>query len=389
KLHSKHFVMGRDADVYMYSAIVNLPENNIKDNHFDPSTNAEIIITTLDRSSGSFYCCVLFDNKKTLLRNRGQIYFENYVKSGSLIDSLTEYFFPRYYIARQFRCRVPTDSPRSRYSYISLASSRCSTDRRDFLPILQPSRVPGGLALCAKVAHSGGLDPEKVIEWFEVQQLLGVDKVLIFDLGNPETLNRPPNRSLGEKWKRTSQFHHDETMAVLECRQRLAGYDYIIGHDTDEFIIPRRAITLKDFLKEQLQKEPKAAGFYLYTQFFITTWKPTNPEEDLMVKRYRESTVPLWEAYKYVYLPSRAKIATTHQFFPKDAEFRKCKVSPEAAVLHHYRECPQDTWGTCSVATHTDNIMARYHDLDERVFTVRNATQTLPKWTAKHPYRVQ
>ncbi|BFZ13642.1 hypothetical protein BsWGS_16680 [Bradybaena similaris] len=398
ELHSEHFVFGRDDDVYMYSAFLNLPDKNRHGSlFFQPSSEVDIVVTTLDKTRGNFYCCVLFSDKQNLLRTRAQIYFENNVKKASFIGGVVEYFFPRYYIARQFICRLPAPSPHQHYSYISLTSSSCPSDLSDFLPIRQPSRVPGGLALCGKIAHSGGLDPENVIEWFEVQRLLGVDKVLIYDLGNPENLNRvfkyyqslgildlqpyelpglPRNRSLAEKWKRTAQFNHDETMAVLECRQRMAGYDYIISHDVDEFIIPRRDVTLKEFLKEQLGKEPNAAGFYFYTEFFITTWDPTNPEEDLMVKRYRKSTVPRWECYKYVYLPSRVTTSVTHQFFPKDSKFIECKVSPDEAILHHYRQCPKDTWGTCSVTTNIDDTMIRYRDLDERVRQVRNATQT-------------
>ncbi|CAG5118846.1 unnamed protein product, partial [Candidula unifasciata] len=334
----------------------------------------------LGKTRAQMSCCMLSGNQMTLHMTTANIYFEH-LRLG---------YNPNIYMARQYICRVPVHADSLKSSYITLTSKDCSTDIQDYLSIIYPTRVLGGIALCGKIAHSGGLDPEKVIEWFEVQRLLGVDKVLIFDLGNPETLNRvfryyqnlgildlQPYELPGEPQNRS----HDETMAVLECRQRLAGYEFIIGHDVDEFIIPRRDETLRDVFKKQLQREPSGSGFFFYTQFFITTWKPTNPEEDLMVKRYRRTTEPLWVSYKYVYLPSRVKAATTHRLFPYNPPFNRSRVPPSDAVLHHYRPCKLDYWGNCSVKTIIDNTMTRYRDLDERVARARAATSTKPQWS--------
>lgn len=54
------------------------------------------------------------------------------------------------------------------------------------MPIQTPEVVPGGLAICGKTAVGGLLDPSKLVEWFEVQRALGVDRIQIFDLDNPE-----------------------------------------------------------------------------------------------------------------------------------------------------------------------------------------------------------
>ncbi|CAG5118845.1 unnamed protein product [Candidula unifasciata] len=386
----KPFVLSRSPHIYMYSAFVHLPGE--ADNTADSNTTTSIVITTLGKTRVQLFCCILFRDKKTLQVVTADLYHEYGYYDNE----------PKAYIARQFICRVPVTSDFLRDSYVTLSSTICSNDLQGYIPILHPTRVPGGIAICGKIAHSGGLDPEKTIEWFEVQRLLGVDKILIFDLGNPETIKRvfryyqnlgildlqpyelpgePQNRSLADKFIHTEQFDHDETMPVLECRQRLAGYDYIMGHDADEFIIPRQNVTLKEFLKEQMQKEPNAAGFYFYTQFFVTTWGPTNPEEDLIVKRYRKSTEPLWRAYKYVYQPSRVKSAMTHEFFATSEQFNRPKVATSEAVLHHYRRCPTETLGDCTGTTIIDDTMTRFHDLEQRVAIVRTATFTNPNWT--------
>lgn len=243
----------------MYSAIANY--------HLPINGAINIIITTLDASSSPLQCCVLLDNE-TLYTTPSQHHFFYHNIDVTFVAKIVEYFHPEIWKAHQFSCVAPEIGRHA--GHVTLTSSTCSTDFRDYLPVLYPQRVPGGLAICAKVAHSNGLDPEKVIEWFELQRMLGVDKVLIFNLGVPEKVYRvfryyqeigvldlqpyelpghPPNRTLMEIAKTSMQFHNDESMPVLECRQRMSGYSYVISHDLDEFIIPRMDVDLKEFFK--------------------------------------------------------------------------------------------------------------------------------------------
>ncbi|XP_059143258.1 uncharacterized protein LOC131930691 [Physella acuta] len=398
----KHFVKGRDGEIYMYSAwgsSSGQPEGGAgaANDSYPLGDAVEIVVTTLDKSRVSYDCCVLYQNLEMVYVISARVYFRYYVTKMKLKDRFKEYFEPTFYVARQFSCRAPVLTEGVAPSRVTLTSKgQCSTDLKDYLPVQYPKRHRGQLALCAKIAHSGGLDPIKVIEWFELQKILGVDKILIYDMGNPASLNRlfehyqrqgildrqpyelpgePKGRSLQEPLKRTRQFIQDETMAVLECRQRMAGYDYVISHDVDEMIVPRQEVTLKQFLQDKRKQHPQSAGFYFFTQFFLTTWEPTNPEENLMVKRYRKATPPRWECYKYVYLPSRVYTSLTHEFFPK-SYYTGTILTPEEATLHHYRACPFDTWGTCTVYAQTDDVMKRYVDLDERVRRVREVTST-------------
>ena len=47
---------------------------------------------------------------------------------------------------------------------------------------------PGELAICAKVAYNDSLDAQNLVEWFELQRLLGVDKVLLFVMELPSQI---------------------------------------------------------------------------------------------------------------------------------------------------------------------------------------------------------
>ena len=59
----------------------------------------------------------------------------------------------------------------------------------------------------------------------------------------------PTDRSLDEELKHTLQFEMDETLAALECRQRLSGHGIVLSIDKDEVVIPRGDVPLKIFLK--------------------------------------------------------------------------------------------------------------------------------------------
>ncbi|XP_013087263.2 uncharacterized protein LOC106071649 isoform X1 [Biomphalaria glabrata] len=391
---AQYFVLARDLEIYMYSAIASY--NQLR------KGDIGIVITSLDATVQHLDCCVLLDHARLFVTPVEEHFFYH-TMDVTILSRIHEYFTPGYYRARQYLCQVPEIGRIPSHATLKSSSAPCSTDLADYLPVHTPTQFPGGLAVCAKIAHSGGLDPEKVIEWFEVQRLLGVDKVLLYDMGNPVNLTRvfryyqnmglldlqpyelpgyPANRTLMEKDKRTHQFHHDESMAVLECRQRMSGFSYVMSHDLDEFIIPRRDITLKQFFKEKMEYYQDSAGFYFDTEFFIYNWGPTNPEEDLMLTRYRKATKPHWECTKYVYLPARVLSSTTHSIYPLHP-YTTYRIEPEEAVLHHYRRCPDDVWSTCFPETIIDHIMTRYTDLYSRVLTVRQATGVRPSWNTK------
>lgn len=44
--------------------------------------------------------------------------------------------------------------------------------------------------LCYQVAYGDDLDPTKLMEWFEVQRLMGVDNIQLMDLHNPVAIQK-------------------------------------------------------------------------------------------------------------------------------------------------------------------------------------------------------
>ncbi|XP_059175490.1 uncharacterized protein LOC131955384 isoform X2 [Physella acuta] len=298
------FTRVSNEEIYIYSAIANIEYVDKKkqlENKQIASFDAELILTTMDATKQGYNCCVIYHDSEsvTLTLSPASYYLREYIVGGPSNEKL--------YVARQYVCRGTVTSVNNMPEYVTLtSSSKCPTDQKNFLKVLYPTKQPG-IALCGKIAHSGGIDPQKAIEWFEMQKLLGVDKILIYDLGNPEGLTRvfrhyqqegildlqpyeligePKTRTLSEAYKRTAQFNYDETLSVLECRHRMAGYDYIISHDVDEMIIPRKEVDFKTFFQEKWSQHPTASALFFHTEFFLTTWPASNPEEQLMVKRF-------------------------------------------------------------------------------------------------------
>ncbi|KAK6174372.1 hypothetical protein SNE40_017662 [Patella caerulea] len=214
-----------------------------------------------------------------------------------------------------------------------------------------------------------------------MQKILGVDKILVYDLGCSENIKsvfrhyviegllevQPyslpghipsnPNRGfIGPQIQ--PQFSHDKHLTVLDCHQRLGGYDYILAADFDELTIPKEEFTLKQLLKNLRKENPRAAGFYFYVQFHLEEWGRYRNDTDIFFQQYVTSGKPKWECEKYIYIPSRVYTARIHSF-NNMGQYTSVYVKPEIATIHHYRKCPQG-WSDCNPEVMVDNQITKY-----------------------------
>ncbi|XP_070177013.1 uncharacterized protein [Littorina saxatilis] len=255
------------------------------------------------------------------------------------------------------------------------------------------------LTFSSQAAFGDQLDPNKLMEWFEVQRLLGVDHIQIMDADNPEPVQKvfryykdmgllnplpyelpgkPYGRGLDLKRFVKDQGDHDKSFPILECTQRLKGYSYVMGIDMDEVLVPVHHHNIKDFANHKFMKNPDAAGFFFYTQFFVYDWGPTNTKSNISILRYLNSTLPKNECKKYIYLTSRVFQTRTHTYDPKPG-FQRYWVDTDEAVLHHYRMCPKNVWPTCYPEKMTDaSLMRLQSQLEKRIEIAREATGIRP-----------
>ncbi|GFO22403.1 hypothetical protein PoB_004890800 [Plakobranchus ocellatus] len=182
----------------------------------------EIVITGLDKSrswASSFACCVMVEeHEETPFAVMASTYFE-YVKPFSWETWLKEYWLssvPSVYVATQYSCRIPKRHLRSATSMPKFATMApmpsllarvlspfllldwpswgyhryCPTHSVDYLPVEYPLRAPKDLGLCSKINHNGGVpdtnhrDPDVLLQWFELQRHLGVDRIVVYNLGD-------------------------------------------------------------------------------------------------------------------------------------------------------------------------------------------------------------
>lgn len=160
--------------VYLYSAIVSL--------HDTPATGSHIFITAFqEKRVGELWCC--------LKHGSDDIIWSPAPVAQALADPNNS-DDPREVFAVVYRCHVPLSTHDLRSARVIVTPSSVCPTKAEYLPVHLPETVNGGLAVCGKVAFGSLLDPLKLVEWFEMQKLLGVDKIQILDYGNPENVTK-------------------------------------------------------------------------------------------------------------------------------------------------------------------------------------------------------
>ncbi|XP_071088040.1 uncharacterized protein [Haliotis cracherodii] len=284
-----------------------------------------IIINTFDGAHVTLKCCIILSNHTLLITRASETY--RVPKGG-------------HYNATKYTCSLPLGTD---VVQMSLTSSSCSHDVQDYIPVKRPVQRPGSLALCGKTLFGKDLRPQRLVEWIEIQKILGVDKILIFDLDNPESIRKIfryysrqgilevqpyelPGRIEGVAYRdlyrhrhdHDGQFVQDDGFVLLDCRERLSGYSWVMGIDVDEIILPRRNVALKPFIYELTARYPQAAGFHFYIMFHYTSHgKTRNHYSGIEHFDYSRSTPPQWKAFKYLYIPDRVTVPETHLLYAK------------------------------------------------------------------------
>ncbi|XP_025100823.1 uncharacterized protein LOC112568038 [Pomacea canaliculata] len=358
--------------VYLYSATLTLQQT--------PPSGSHIRLTAFqEKRVGQLTCCFRRHGSDTITSPA------HIVHSLADPDNIND---QREVFAVVYQCHVP-------FSPLELTGARvtvtpdpaCPVEDNNYIPVYTPEVVKGGLAICGKVAFGSLLDPLKLVEWFEMQKLLGVDKIQILDFGNPENVTRVfkyyqntgllsifPYKLPGRPWGRgftdetrvLYQLNQDEDFPILECRLRLAGYEYVMGIDMDEIILPRNELSLKPCFQQIFGENPVLAAAFFHVQFFVEEFGPEDKDAPLHVLRYLKSTPARWECQKYTYIPARTNQGTTHSVSPYPG-FYTTRIASDKAVIHHYRKCPH-VWPTCTPTTITDRSITRFKtDLVPRV----------------------
>ncbi|WAR08250.1 hypothetical protein MAR_018208 [Mya arenaria] len=301
-----------------------------------------IVLSGWQRSKVDFHsglkCCLVYANPlKVLVANLTQRRDWSYVGHSGI--EAKQYVCPNAYSHRNI-------SPKA----ISLTTGeRCPEDLTKYATVDFPQKAQrGSLGVCAKLVF-GNISAASIVEWFEYQRLMKVDKVIAYtyklneeamkvleyysSIGLVEFL--PFSLPQREKYRRdvgVKNFNswNDEQVAVFDCQSRLSGYTYTGLYDFDEFIYPKNAKNLKDLLRG-------------------------DPMRD------RVKSIVITDRL----MPGRM---STHGYWSKKP-YKKSIVKESYAVLKHYRTCRKE-WmknngAMCYklIKRHEDNTLVQVADL--------------------------
>ncbi|VDI05229.1 Hypothetical predicted protein [Mytilus galloprovincialis] len=222
-------------------------------------------------------------------------------------------------------------------SIVNDLNAKCPEDLSYFVKVSLPLMSKGSnIAICSLISYRSQ-DAALLVEWFEAQRLLGVNKIVTYthDLNSDAIRVLDYYESIGLAhvihefdMPKKDEFPRfigeqnirqwtDKEVVTLDCNSRLLQFKYVIMCDKDEFLVPN--ITKFGFsLRKALDHmfDDSTAGFQLNPKLHITTWTPYNRSSTLFISKYLNSTSSVPDRHKYVYMPERVVIGSTniHEF---------------------------------------------------------------------------
>ncbi|XP_060560568.1 uncharacterized protein LOC132720436 [Ruditapes philippinarum] len=366
------YIKTKTGRIYLFSAIIAHIENDQAFKHNQTQNITEVsptaIVTGWEHKSGSSYdfkCCFRLKNGM-------------FVSVLSWNKSHWVYFLENFNLqAKQFKCPVNFDiKDISSITILADKNATCPEENVFYITptIIKHNKSPKNIrsrnvGVCVKLTY-GSLDAQRLIEWFEIHKLFGVDKVIaytyqlnskaakvlkfyersgmaqVYDFDFPE--KDIIKRNIGEN----SQYLNDEQVVLFDCQERLRNYDYVAVVDTDEFLLPRTKHfknAWKIYFENKLRKENVGALFFC-VRIHAYTWGPSNKSHPLHIGRYSNCTFPMNDRNKGVYMPSRIRQGSvwTHGAYPLQGFTSYVVANVSEAVIHHYRHCREEWLNTTS-----------------------------------------
>ncbi|XP_045195019.2 uncharacterized protein LOC123550657 [Mercenaria mercenaria] len=279
-----------------------------------------------------------------------------------------------------FEC--PFDSPHLP-EFISLGTRRCESP----LNLLRvhnatvPQRYERRFTVCLKPLHSHFGQAMELVEWFELNRILGAEKFIVYNFSTSvkvqQVLDYYSKRGLAEvvKWQlpllirkriqKVADFvKFGQHASLNDCLFRNKHFsEFFIDTDVDEYLIPmsKHAMTWSDIIKTL---KPDAHSYLFRNVFFRKEWK--NKSLDFHQRRQAEllnlvtlqhfehekKTWPYKMRSKFIARTAKIDFAMVH-FNPVVGEVN---VPVGTGLLFHYRN-----WGNYSDKSErvTDDIVLK------------------------------
>ncbi len=229
--------------------------------------------------------------------------------------------------------------------------------------IEQPHRVPKVFDVGICTAAYYYLDPYRVVEWIEMQKILGVSGIILYN----SKLNAETTRVLNQyysmgyidvrlAWRLVEPFFELDinllTQLVLnDCLFRyMHTFKYMMVIDTDELILPQTVPTLPKMLSLISREYPDVVDFhFMHGRFVMQICFGSKPDYDKPVfswfLRYRYRTIFSGNKsfhLKSIFIPEHCLQSFNHycanRFNTKVQANVTTFVDPNVAYVHHYRD---------------------------------------------------
>src|SRR6218665_3968188 len=234
---------------------------------------------------------------------------------------------------------------------------------RSCMPVEYPAKplVPQDFAVCVPVAF-GNINPYRLIEWAEMQKILGVSLVGIYHFSIGKA-GRNVSRHFANEgffdYRKTDHIlpgrPHNifQTTALNDCYYRhMYDVKWIIINDIDEFIKPLKHSDLKELVSfiERTITTPNSnssTNYVIRNSYFFSEHSPdVNISSHLTFLRYRKRSPvsEMWHRVKPIihtmactHMYQHACLGATKKYIKRNLIE---SIDPEIALSQHYRSCP-------------------------------------------------
>ncbi|KAL4234126.1 hypothetical protein ACF0H5_005779 [Mactra antiquata] len=280
------------------------------------------------------------------------------VEEPSSVSKLPEGHGLRY-SARLFTCPLSSDKVPS---YVSIVEKSCNTPK-SLLPVQvnnKPEVSNRKFTMCLSPLHSKFSDAHQIIEYIELNVILGADKFVIYNYSMAENvaevLKYYSRKGIVEvhEWKPpiVDEIHYfGQVMVLNDCLYRNKNKsEYIVCTDLDEFIIPHSDQT--NNWSDMVEQVNDTGDVYLFRNtFFGTNWNNEDTgTHNSLIDKYKLRTLRTFYHQKKIYgaaIRSKyiARTATVSQVMIHEVRGGGLKtgvVPIDNAYLHHYRHLDSD-----------------------------------------------
>ena len=209
----------------------------------------------------------------------------------------------------------------------------------------------GKYGICIPPVH-GDISVDKLVEFLELSQILGVSHFTFYDLQMTDSarnvLNYYQNKGLVSvlAWNLPSYIgkndvhYFGQVLSIMDCLYRsMKHLDFVGFHDLDEFIVPLRHDNISAMMKE-IHKE-EHCGHCFQSILFDPSRNQFEEGSPLLTQRVVERTsqaTPVWT--KCIVDPHRIFEQGIHHISKQNEEYyHPDKVDWNIARVFHYRKC--------------------------------------------------